>query len=220
MGDHPDAKPVFDLDSVQLLELINKMNNGLNYNNLKWRRPSHRLVQCGYLIVESLATLVETSNLPTDNFGQILIANRTILGKIAGDFEQIQRSPCIAVRRLSQQIELLISQLQAQLAQATLLVRECPLQELLDLSRTQGFEHIHPGARQQGIIQFKRRVFGGGTNEDQGAIFHVWQESILLRLVETMYFVDEKYRCLTTDRMLLPGPINSGTDVFHPGQDS
>lgn len=29
-GDHKSAKPVFDLDSVQLLELINELNNGLD----------------------------------------------------------------------------------------------------------------------------------------------------------------------------------------------
>ena len=29
-GDHPEAKPVFDLDSVQLIEIINNMNKGLD----------------------------------------------------------------------------------------------------------------------------------------------------------------------------------------------
>lgn len=31
-GDHPDAKGVFDLESVRLLQLIRKMNQGFNYN--------------------------------------------------------------------------------------------------------------------------------------------------------------------------------------------
>ncbi|MCK5706204.1 MAG: methylenetetrahydrofolate reductase [Candidatus Aureabacteria bacterium] len=32
-GDHPEAKAVFDIDSIQLLDLINKLNNGKNFNN-------------------------------------------------------------------------------------------------------------------------------------------------------------------------------------------
>ncbi|MCK4938251.1 MAG: methylenetetrahydrofolate reductase [Methanosarcinales archaeon] len=33
MGDQPSAKPVFDLDSVQLLQLIEKMNNGFDFQD-------------------------------------------------------------------------------------------------------------------------------------------------------------------------------------------
>lgn len=33
MGDQPDAKPVFDLDSVQLLQLIEKMNSGYDFQD-------------------------------------------------------------------------------------------------------------------------------------------------------------------------------------------
>lgn len=32
-GDHPDCKAVFDLESVRLLQLINKMNHGFDWNN-------------------------------------------------------------------------------------------------------------------------------------------------------------------------------------------
>ncbi|MGG6293556.1 methylenetetrahydrofolate reductase [Leptolyngbya sp. AN02str] len=32
-GDHKDAKPVFDLESVRLLRLINKLNRGLDFND-------------------------------------------------------------------------------------------------------------------------------------------------------------------------------------------
>ena len=33
MGDQPSTKPVFDLDSVQLLQLIEKMNNGFDFHD-------------------------------------------------------------------------------------------------------------------------------------------------------------------------------------------
>ena len=32
-GDHPDAKSVFDLESIRLLQLIDKLNNGLDSND-------------------------------------------------------------------------------------------------------------------------------------------------------------------------------------------
>lgn len=41
LGDHPDAKPVFDLDSVQLLEVINRLQEGTDMkgNKLEGRLP-------------------------------------------------------------------------------------------------------------------------------------------------------------------------------------
>src|SRR5512136_430914 len=35
LGDHPDAKPVFDLDSVQLLEVVGKLQQGQDMNGNK-----------------------------------------------------------------------------------------------------------------------------------------------------------------------------------------
>lgn len=35
VGDHPEAKPVFDLDSVQLLEVISKLKTGIDMNGNK-----------------------------------------------------------------------------------------------------------------------------------------------------------------------------------------
>jgi methylenetetrahydrofolate reductase (NADPH) len=32
-GDHPNAKSVFDLESVRLLQMVNKLNGGLDFNN-------------------------------------------------------------------------------------------------------------------------------------------------------------------------------------------
>ncbi len=48
------------------------------------------------------------------------------------------------------------------------------------------------GARQQRRVQFERRVFGGGTDKGDGAVFDVRQESVLLALIEAVHFVDEQ----------------------------
>jgi 5,10-methylenetetrahydrofolate reductase len=39
MGDHPDAKPVFDLDSVQLLEVVRKLQEGFDMKGNKLEGP-------------------------------------------------------------------------------------------------------------------------------------------------------------------------------------
>lgn len=42
LGDHPEAKPVFDLDSVQLLQVVKKLQEGYDMkgNKLEGRRPT------------------------------------------------------------------------------------------------------------------------------------------------------------------------------------
>jgi hypothetical protein len=63
---------------------------------------------------------------------------------------------------------------------------------LLQRRFIQTFEHIHPRPREQGVVQLERGVFRGGTDKNQGAVFDVGQERILLRLVEAMHFVDKQ----------------------------
>ncbi len=41
LGDHPQAKPVFDLDSVQLLEVINTLNSGFDMVGNKLDKNTH-----------------------------------------------------------------------------------------------------------------------------------------------------------------------------------
>jgi len=43
VGDHPDAKSVFDLESVRLLKLITSLNNGFDWNYNKLKRGSTNL---------------------------------------------------------------------------------------------------------------------------------------------------------------------------------
>jgi methylenetetrahydrofolate reductase (NADPH) len=41
LGDHPEAKPVFDLDSVQLLQVANSLNNGIAMNEKELEGPTN-----------------------------------------------------------------------------------------------------------------------------------------------------------------------------------
>ena len=92
------------------------------------------------------------------------------------------------------------------------------LQQLQQIMFIQRLEHIDPGPGQQRTVQFKRRVFRGGTNKNHGAILDIGQECILLRLVEAVNLIHEQHR-LATEALLLLCLINRGPDFLHSAED-
>jgi len=65
------------------------------------------------------------------------------------------------------------------------------IDQLLQLFDRERVQHIHACTRKQRRIDFERRVFGGSADKGEQPAFDIRQESILLRLVETMHLVDE-----------------------------
>ena len=57
-------------------------------------------------------------------------------------------------------------------------------------------QHQYLRARQHGTIQLERRIFGGGADQDDGAVFHHGKKRILLAAVEAVDFVHEQQRAL------------------------
>ena len=47
-------------------------------------------------------------------------------------------------------------------------------------------------AGEQGVVEVEGGVFGGGADEDEGAVFDVGQEGVLLGFVEAVDFVDKE----------------------------
>ena len=68
-----------------------------------------------------------------------------------------------------------------------------------------GFELKNAAAAGEGAIHRKVGVLGGGANEDNGAIFHVRQEGILLRLVKTVHLIDKQNGALLRRLQTLAG---------------
>ena len=56
----------------------------------------------------------------------------------------------------------------------------------------QRLQYVDGGTRQQGVIQFEGRVFGGCANEGDQARFHMRQECVLLAFVEAMHLIDKQ----------------------------
>src|ERR1700691_2648623 len=75
--------------------------------------------------------------------------------------------------------------------ESTLSIDECAAQKNHNLVFGQWLQHIHPAAREQRGVDFKRWIFGGCTDQANAAFFYVRKESILLRFVEAVNFVHE-----------------------------
>ena len=74
----------------------------------------------------------------------------------------------------------------------------------------QRLQHIHLAAREQGRNDLKRRVFGSGANQRDGAVLHRAQQRILLRLAEAVNLINKQHRAA------LPlGLVNHVAHVLH-----
>ena len=71
--------------------------------------------------------------------------------------------------------------------------------DLLHCRIVQPSQHEHLAAGQQGPIQLEGRVLSRRAHEDDRAVFHIGQEPILLRAIESMDLVDEQQRTLARD---------------------
>ena len=68
----------------------------------------------------------------------------------------------------------------------------CPFEQLLQVFHLERFEHVYLAAREQRPYDLERGVLGGGSDECDRAVFDGSQQGVLLRLAESVYFVDEQ----------------------------
>jgi hypothetical protein len=55
----------------------------------------------------------------------------------------------------------------------------------------QGTKLANPGTGKQGVVEGEEGVLGSGPDEDEGALFEVGQEGVLLALVEMVDLVQK-----------------------------
>ena len=82
----------------------------------------------------------------------------------------------------------------------------------------QGLEMEDAQAREQSVVEVEGGVFGGGADEDEGAVFDVGEEGVLLGFVEAVDFVDEEDG-FAADGALLLGLRHGFADFFDAGED-
>ncbi len=102
-------------------------------------------------------------------------------------FRHVQERSPVAIRHFGQGLTRL--RRQRQLAHLQRFGTFQQAFQCAEIERAQG--HQLRTAQQRGI-QFKGRVFGRRTDQRDRARFHMWQEPVLLRLVEAVNFVNEQ----------------------------
>ena len=95
-------------------------------------------------------------------------------------------------------------------AETALCVLERAPQQEHDLLFRQRIQHVHAAARQQRRDDLERRVLRGGADQANASLLDVGQKSVLLRLVEAMYFVHEDDGA----RAVLPRALRVGHDLL------
>ena len=96
------------------------------------------------------------------------------------------------------------------LAEAALGIGEGAAQKRDNLIFGQRLQQVNAAAREQRGVDFERRILGGGANQANAAFFNVWKESVLLRFVEAMNFVDEDDGA----RAVLAGAVGVAHDLL------
>jgi hypothetical protein len=173
-------------------------------------------VQGRDLVVEIVAALVEAARIQRqrvlDEFAGDARELRGV-GRGLGLLEQVQEAARIAIRIADQRLHGDVVEFQVAKA-----IAACALQQLAHLVVVQGLEHIDLGTRQQGRIDFERRIFGGRADQRHQPAFDERQQRILLGFVETVDFVNEQDRVLAAGQIMLR-LFDGGADILHAGQD-
>ena len=168
---------------------------------------AYGLVQRRYLVIKRVPAFVEAAR----TFAGCLayqFQRDAFIRQLCRNFEQRQAAARITIGEFDQEV------LRTRLTIEPWQVRKAPGNHLLEFRCAQRLQHVHPGARQKRRVQLETRIFGRGTDKHDGALLHMRQKRILLRLIETMNFVDEKYRALTVAQALF-GLGDGGANLFH-----
>ena len=141
-----------------------------------------------------------------------------LITQVDGDLQQVEHLACVTIGCHRQTPLLRFGKLYAAGAQPTFRVGQRCVNHSDQSIVIERLEHIHPCSRQQGVIQFKRRILGGGADEDQRAVLDMRKKGILLTLVETMHLVHEQNRGAAIDLAQILRPLDSGADILDPRQ--
>ena len=176
------------------------------------RAAAHRLVQGADLVVERIAPLVETTQILGKHAGQQRLVDRlqTLRHcRLRDDLHIVEQLAAVAIGRVDQALTRLVGK--ADVAQLARRARD----HLAELFVVQTLEHIHGRPREQCTVHFERRILRGGAYKDEQPRFHVWQECVLLCLVEAVHLVDEHDRLLAL-RPLDLRRLDGVANILHP----
>ena len=107
-------------------------------------------------------------------------------------FRKIEKEPPVAVGHRFQHVSGFISKRQGPPFESF-----CTREKSFQCHVIKATQDKHLGTGKDGRIELEGRVLSRRANEDDGAVFHMRQEAILLRSVETVDLIHEQQRAPT-----------------------
>ena len=173
-----------------------------------FREPVNRA-----FLVGSAHALDESTDCIVVRVARAVVDNRFLLDALFGDcdremdhaifrfpwrrgehanFQRVQAFPRIPITHLCQMPSRVGIHLDPILAEAAFGIIQRAVDQFLQLLDTQRLELKNLRARNQRAVHIEKWVVSRSTDQAQISALHIWQENVLLRLVEVMNFVDEQ----------------------------
>ena len=168
---------------------------------------AHGLVKCGNDVVVFLARFIVKERL----FGSALLqsfaryGDGAVVGHIAVEHRHLeggQRGARVAVCEYGDRFDKIVRDLDLLISEPARISHRA-VQQRAQVVLGKRLQHKDFAPRKQRAVHLERGVFGGCADEDYAAFFHKRQESVLLRLVETVYLVYEQNRALAETAVFL-----------------
>ncbi len=139
-------------------------------------------------------------------------------GRLDGELEGVQQRPGVAVGDVDEMGEGIVIDGQAVEAPVSARVGKGIAGDRLQVALGQRFELEQAAAGDQRPVDGEVGVFGGGADQDDGAVLDPGQERVLLGLVEAVDLVDEEDGALAVQVAALLGLVDRLPDVGDPGE--
>ena len=140
-------------------------------------------------------------------------------GGLDGQLQGVQHPPRVAVGHVDQVGQRVVVELDVEAAIAPLGIGQGVAGNGLQIGLAQGAELEDAAAADQGPVDAKVGVLGGGADEDDRAVLHPGQEGVLLGFVPAVDLVDKEDGPLAVERPPLLGLLGHAAYIGHAGQD-
>ena len=107
-------------------------------------------------------------------------------------FQGIEQAAGIAAGHIEQVVGGGVADRDRAVAVAHLGILKGPLEQLAQVRSLEGLEPKQARAAHQRLVDFKKWVFGGGTDQRDGAVLDPGEQGVLLGTVETVHLIDEQ----------------------------
>ena len=108
-----------------------------------------------------------------------------------GHFKRRESAPRVAVANRDEQVERVLAKFNIIDAQSAVAIGDGAADEILNVVVPERLELKDAASAQKRVVNRKKRIFRRRADKNDDALFDLGKEDVLLRLIETVYFVNE-----------------------------